>query len=136
MKASGGCLCGAVRYQIDAEPIFSGHCHCIDCQKVTGTGHISVVAVPSDGLKVTGETTTYAVTADSGHPYIRHFCPKCGSVVFGEPTSMPGVNTVPAGTLDDTTLFVPQMVVYTKSRPAWDRIDSGLPEFEAMPPRE
>ena len=117
MKASGGCLCGAVRYQIDGDPIFSGHCHCIDCQKVTG------------------ETTTYAVTADSGQPYIRHFCPKCGSVVFGEPTSMAGVNTVPAGTLDDTSLFVPEMVVYTKSRPAWDHIDSGLPEFETMPPR-
>ncbi len=134
MKATGGCLCGAVRYEIDGEPIFSGHCHCVDCQKVTGTGHISVVAVPSSALKVTGETTSYAVTADSGQPYIRHFCPKCGSVVYGAPTSMPGVNTVPAGTLDDTTLFVPQMVVYTKSRPAWDKIDSGLPEFETMPP--
>ncbi len=135
MKATGGCLCGAVRYEIDGETIFQGHCHCVDCQKVTGTGHISVVAVPSSALKVTGETTSFAVTADSGQPYIRHFCPKCGSVVYGEPTAMQGVNTVPAGTLDDTSLFVPEMVVYTKSRPAWDRIDSGLPEFEAMPPR-
>ena len=135
MKATGGCLCGAVRYEIDGDTIFQGHCHCVDCQKVTGTGHISVVAVLSSALKVTGETTSFAVTADSGQPYIRHFCPRCGSVVYGEPTAMQGVNTVPAGTLDDTSLFVPEMVVYTKSRPAWDRIDSGLPEFEAMPPR-
>jgi hypothetical protein len=84
-------------------------------------------------VKVTGKTTSFAVTADSGQPYTRHFCPTCGSVVYGEPASMPGVRTVTAGTLDDTSLFEPQMVVYTKSRPHWDRIDSGLPEFEGMP---
>jgi hypothetical protein len=46
---------------------------------------------------------------------------------------MPGVRTVTAGTLDDTSVFEPQMVVYTKARPTWDIIDSGLPEFEGMP---
>ncbi len=135
MKASGGCLCGAVRYQIEGDPIFAGHCHCTDCQKVTGTGHVSVVAVPSDAVKVTGPVSAFAVIADSGQPYTRHFCPKCGSFIYGEPASMPGVRTVTAGTFDDTSLFEPQMVVYAKDRPAWDRIDSGLPEFETMPPR-
>jgi hypothetical protein len=135
MKASGGCLCGAVRYEIDGEPIFSGHCHCVDCQKVTGTGHVSVVAVPADAVKVTGKLSSYAVTADSGQPYTRFFCSNCGSFIYGEPSAMPGVRTVTAGTLDDTSVFEPQMVIYTKSRPAWDVIDSGLPEFESMPPR-
>ena len=118
MKASGGCLCGAVRYELDGEPIFQGHCHCVDCQKVTG------------------KLSSYAVMADSGQPYTRFFCSNCGSFIYGEPASMPGVRTVTAGTLDDTSVFEPQMIVYTKARPAWDRIDSGLPEFEAMPPRE
>ena len=136
MKASGGCLCGAVRYELDGEPIFQGHCHCVDCQKVTGTGHVSVVALPADAVKVTGKLSSYAVMADSGQPYTRFFCSNCGSFIYGEPASMPGVRTVTAGTLDDTSVFEPQMVVYTKARPAWDRIDSGLPEFEAMPPRE
>ena len=133
MKASGGCLCGAVRYELNGEPIFQGHCHCVDCQKVTGTGHVSVVALPADAVKVTGEVTAFAVMADSGQPYVRHFCPKCGSLIYGEPGSMPGVRTVTAGTLDDTSTFEPQMVIYTKSRPDWDRIDSGLPEFAGMP---
>ncbi|HEY5410575.1 MAG TPA: GFA family protein [Caulobacteraceae bacterium] len=133
MKASGGCLCGAVRYELDGEPIFQGHCHCVDCQKATGTGHISVVALPADAVKVTGKVSAFAVMAESGQPYTRHFCPTCGSLVYGEPASMPGVRTVPAGTLDDVTVFEPQMVIYTRSRPSWDRIDSGLPEFEGMP---
>ncbi len=133
MKASGGCLCGAVRYEIDGEPIFSGHCHCTDCQKATGTGHVSVMAFPASAVKVTGETRGYAVTAESGQPYTRNFCPTCGSLIFGEPAAMPGVMTVTAGTLDDTSLYQPQTVIYTRSRPAWDVIDSGLPEFEGMP---
>jgi hypothetical protein len=133
MKATGGCLCGAVRYEIDGEPVFAGHCHCKDCQKSTGTGHVSVVAVPSNAVKITGQTKAYSVTADSGQPYTRNFCPVCGSLIFGLPAAMPGVSTVTAGTLDDPTAFQPQMVIYTKSRPSWDRIDSGLPEFETMP---
>ena len=133
MKASGGCLCGAVRYELDGEPIFQGHCHCTDCQKATGTGHVSVVALPADAVKVTGKVTAYAVTAESGLPYTRHFCSTCGSLIYGEPAAMPGVRTVTAGTLDDVTAFEPQMVIYTRSRPSWDRIDSGLPEFEGMP---
>ena len=135
MKASGGCLCGAVHYELDGEPIFQGHCHCVDCQKVTGTGHVSVVALPADAVKVSGQLSSFAVTAESGQPYTRFFCPNCGSFIYGEPASMPGVRTVTAGTFDDTSAFQPQMVIYTRNRPDWDRIDSGLPEFEGMPPR-
>ena len=135
MKATGGCLCGAVRYEIEGEPIFAGHCHCRDCQKATGTGHVSVVGLPVSAVKITGDTKAYAVTGDSGMPFTRHFCPSCGSLIYGEPAVMPGVINVTAGTLDDTSLYQPQAVIYTKDRPAWDRIDSGLPEFEAMPSR-
>jgi hypothetical protein len=133
MKATGGCLCGAVRYELDGDPIFAGHCHCRDCQKSTGTGHVSVVALPSSAVKMSGKTTAYSVTADSGQVYTRHFCPTCGSLVYGEPAAMPGVMTITAGTLDDSSVFQPQTVIFTRSRPAWDRLDSGLPEFEAMP---
>ena len=133
MKASGGCLCGEVRYELEGEPIFQGHCHCVDCQKATGTGHVSVLALPADCVRVTGKTSSYAVVADSGQPYTRYRCAKCGSLVYGEPAAMPGVRTVTAGTLDDVSLFRPEVVVYVKDRPAWDRIDSGLPEFDGMP---
>ena len=135
MKASGGCLCGAVRYEIDGEPIFAGHCHCTDCQKATGTGHASVTCLPKSAMRITGETRGYRVPGDSGLGYTRQFCPTCGSLVFGEAEGMPGMMMVTAGTLDDPSLYQPQMVIFARSRPAWDRIDSGLPEFQTMPPR-
>ena len=135
MKATGGCLCGAVRYEIDGDPIFAGHCHCSDCQKATGTGHVSVTGLPSTAFKVTGVTKGYTVPGDSGMGYTRNFCPNCGSLVYGQAEGMPGVTNVTAGTLDDVSAFQPQFVIYTRSRPDWDRIDSGLPEFETMPPR-
>jgi hypothetical protein len=133
MKATGGCLCGAVRYELDGEPIFSGHCHCVDCQKATGTGHVSVVALPSPAVKVTGQTKPFTVKGDSGKDYARNFCPNCGSLVFGVADAMPGVTMITAGTLDDPSIFTPQMSIYTRSRHAWDHMP-GVPAFEGMPP--
>ena len=135
MKASGGCLCGAVRYEIDGEPMFMAHCHCRDCQRATGTGHVSVTGLPRAAVKITGETRAYACNGDSGQPLIRNFCPNCGSLIYSEPTIMQGVINVTAGTLDDPSLFHPQAAIYTRSRPDWDRLQGGLAEFEATPPR-
>jgi len=135
MKASGGCLCGAVRYEIDGEPAFSGHCHCTDCQKATGTGHVSVTGLPRAAVRIVGETRGYTSEGESGQPITRHFCPTCGSLLYSAPTAMAGFINITAGTLDDPSVFQPQLVIYTRSRPAWDRIDSGLPEFEGMPQR-
>jgi len=133
MKASGGCLCGAVRYEIDGEPMFAGHCHCRDCQKATGTGHVSITALPRQAVEITGETRGYTVEGESGKSYTRNFCPICGSLVFGEAEAMPGVVTITAGTLDDPSVYAPQMSIFTRSRPAWDHLAGGLPEFETMP---
>jgi hypothetical protein len=135
MKASGGCLCGAVRYEIDGDPIFAGHCHCRDCQKATGTGHVSVTGLPRSAVTITGQTKGYTSKGASGSPITRNFCPNCGSLIYSEPAVMQGVINVTAGSMDDPSLYQPQAVIYTKSRPAWDRIDSGLPEFETMPER-
>ena len=135
MKASGGCLCGAVRYEIDGEPVFSGHCHCRDCQRATGTGHVSVTGLPRAAVKITGELRAYASVGDSGQSLTRNFCPICGSLIFSEPTIMPGMINVTAGTLDDPSLFQPQAAIYVRSRPDWDRLAGGLPEFETLPRR-
>lgn len=134
MKASGGCLCGAVRYEIDGDTIFTGHCHCRDCQKATGTGHVSVMGLPRQAVAITGQTRGFTVIGESGQAYTRNFCPTCGSLVFGEAEGMPGMINVTAGTLDDPSAFEPQLVIFTRSRPAWDHLQGGLPEFEAMPP--
>ena len=68
---TGGCLCGAVRYEIGADPMFAAHCHCRDCQKATGTGHVSVIGAPKAAFKLTGAVKGYAMTGGSGDQITR-----------------------------------------------------------------
>ncbi len=130
---AGGCLCGAVRYEIEGEATMAFHCHCRHCQRASGSGHAPLMAFAKDAVTSTGETKSYAVQADSGQNTIRQFCPNCGSHVFGIPEIVPGIVTIFAGTLDDPNLFVPQMAVYTRSRPIWDQPTGELPAFETFP---
>ena len=77
----GGCQCGAIRYEITAEPMMAGHCQCLDCQHETGGGHASFLAFPADAVKLTGTPRFYEVKADNGNTMRRGFCPTCGSPV-------------------------------------------------------
>jgi len=135
MSLSGTCLCGAVRYEANAEPAFSGHCFCADCQKETGGGHLTIVAVPDAAVKVTGTTATFSKPGASGQIVERTFCPKCGSTLFGRPEVMAGMTMLRAGTLDDPSQIAPSMSVYTSRARAWDPPDSNIPGFQEMPPR-
>jgi hypothetical protein len=131
---TGHCLCGAVSFEITADPVATGHCHCRDCQRASGAGHVSMMAFPADSLKVKGRTVGYRSTADSGASVVREFCPACGSRLFGTSSSMPGLRTVAAGALDDPTIFKPMMTVYASRRQPWDHLAAGIPAFDAMPP--
>ena len=73
---TGGCACGAVRYEISAEPIFMNDCQCRDCQRTSGTGHGSYLTFPSRAqVKVAGEATHWDMVGDSGNVKTRAFCP-------------------------------------------------------------
>ncbi len=135
MNFTGGCLCGAVRYQ-GQEQRGGGHCHCIDCRRTSGTGHGSHMIVPEAGFTVSGELRFFDAPADSGNTVSRGFCPTCGSAIYSRNSAVPGVVFVRASSLDDPEVFRPQMIVYTKRAPSGDRMDPALPAFEAMPPPE
>jgi hypothetical protein len=130
----GGCSCGAIRYEITAEPMMAGQCQCRDCQHETGGGHTSFMGFPADAVKLTGTPRFHEVKADSGNMVRRGFCPICGSPVLGASSGMPDVRTIPAGSLDDPNLFKPQFVVYTMRGHKWDLVDPSLPSFPKMPP--
>lgn len=134
VRYTGGCLCGAVRYEATAEPMVTGHCQCRTCQQLSGAGHASHIAFPADALNITGTLTDYKTTADSGATVTSSFCPTCGSPVFGGTTSMPQMRTVRAASLDDPSVFAPQMVVFAAKAQPWDRVDGTLPSFPGMPP--
>jgi hypothetical protein len=137
MKAifSGACLCGAVRYESSSKPVVAGQCYCEDCRRSSGTAHSSVLGVPEEAFRITGETRAFSKEADSGNTVTRNFCPNCGSFMHATNTGFPGMIFLKAGTLDDPEIFNPQMVVYASRAPSWDKPDGSLPAFPEMPPK-
>lgn len=131
---TGGCACGALRYEIRAEPAFMNHCQCRDCQRVSGTGHGSYLTFPSRAqVTLTGKATHRDIVADSGGVKTHAFCPACGSPVYLTFAAMPDLFTVHAASLDDPARFTPQVVTYAVRGHAWDRLDPALPRFATMP---
>jgi len=131
----GGCACGAIRFTISAEPAFAAHCHCLDCQAMTGAQMSTVAGIPAEGFQLTrGEPSVYDTIGDSGNPVHRNFCGKCSSTLFSSAVAMPGMVFVEAGSLDDASGLQPSMHIYTRSAQPWARIPEDMPTFEAMPP--
>jgi hypothetical protein len=131
---SGGCLCGKVRYEIDAEPITGRVCWCRDCQKFGARGPTVNAAFPSSALKVSGELRDYPSTADSGNKMHRKFCPACGTHLFSEAEVRPHLVYVRVGTLDDPEIGKPSATIWVSSAPSWAAIVPNLPRFEGQPP--
>jgi hypothetical protein len=124
---TGGCACGAVRYTVTAEPGFSFHCQCRQCQRASGGGHASLFIVPKAAAAVAGEVRFHDQTADDGATVSRGFCPRCGSPVLGQSSGYPDVLLITAASLDDPARFTPQRVVFSASRQPWDHVDPALP---------
>jgi hypothetical protein len=134
-SAKGQSLCGAVHVVAKAKPLRMAHCHCCrDSQRVSGAGHTSNALFEAAHVEVTGETSSFAVKADSGNTLTRHFCPICGSRVFATNSGRPGMIVLAAGPFDDSSWFKPQAVLYTRSRHEWDTADDAVPSFAAMSP--
>jgi hypothetical protein len=130
---TGGCMCGAIRYQCAAEPLYMGNCHCRDCQQATGTAYAAAILVPCNAVTIAGEVKYYDVTGDSGNMVGRGFCPNCGSRLFSKPP-IPELMGIMAGSLDDPSGFKPQADLYTASAQPWDCMNPELPKFAKFPP--
>ena len=135
MTINGGCLCGAVTYQIEGDPTFVGKCYCTECQKESGTGHLTVVAVPAAAAKVTGVTSAHTMPGGSGMDVTRTFCPDCGTTLYGEPAMMAGTMMFRAGTVNQAEHLVPTMAVYVAEAPPWDQPPAGMTAFPGTPTR-
>jgi hypothetical protein len=134
MAASGGCACGAIRYECSAEPMFSAHCYCRDCQRASGAAMATVIGVPKAAVKILkGEPRYYAVTADSGKQISRGFCADCGSPLFTLLEAMPDAMGIRVASLDDSSGLRPGMSIWMSSAPAWAPIVEHLPKFAKMP---
>jgi hypothetical protein len=134
-QIDGGCLCGQVRYSANADPAFSGVCHCKNCQKQSGTAFSVVIAVPKSALTIRGHLKTYQDHGDSGQPVLRKFCPECGSPILTDVAFMPDLAIIKAGTLDDTSWLDPKMHIFCDSAQGWSPIPASGQQFAKGPPR-
>lgn len=133
-KLTGGCACGAVRYECTAEPVLTAHCHCRDCQRSSGAPMATVSAVPRPAFhQLSGQTATYRYIGDSGNPVVRHFCPVCGSPLFSEVAVLPDLWFIRSVSLDHPERVAPGSHLYCDSAQPWDKPDDALPRFPRMP---
>ncbi len=130
---NGGCLCGAVRFEADGAPVVVAHCHCTDCQKLSGAGHSTSAMYSTDNFRLTGDLWEYQLESHKETKVTRAFCPTCGSSVLGRNSGTPNHVAVSLGVFDDPSDFEPQVTVFTRSKNKWDVMDETLPGFETQP---
>ena len=131
---TGGCLCGAVRYESRAEPITARMCWCRFCQYIAAGNAAVSACFLTARMKISGETRDYQSVADSGNTMHRRFCPTCGVHLFSQAEARPHLIFVRAGTLDDPNMVKPAATIWAAKAPAWACIDASLPAFEGQPP--
>lgn len=126
---TGHCLCGAITFDgvVPTEQVLAVHCHCKDCQRATGSGFATVVAVPEAQLNVHGTVAQYTVSGATGGEVSREFCSNCGSPMFTSAALSPGLRFIKAGVLDDSSWVTPVMACWTERRASWCVIDEALP---------
>ena len=132
-RYTGGCLCGALRYEAQGEPAYAGHCYCEDCRKASGSGFIPFMGFAASAVRFTGRSQTYTCKSASGGDAVRNSCPTCGGLVFGGVVGQDEMHTIYAGSLDDPSVFRPAIAIFTRNRPAWALVPPELTTFEAMP---
>jgi hypothetical protein len=130
---TGGCLCGAIRYEIEGEPLTSRVCWCRLCQYLS-SGNASVNAMyRREQVRITGTPATTEAIADSGNHMVRSFCPGCGTQLFSESRERPHLIVVRVGSLDDPGRIRPVMTIWTSAAPPWAVFDPATEQHPGQP---
>ena len=138
LPQTGGCLCGAVRYEVSLPPMATYTCHCTACQRLSGSAFSSAIVVAAEAFRPSGgETRPFYRTTDSGRTSTRWVCAECGVWICGGPKpgmAEPGTFVfVRAGTLDDTSWLRPTVHFWTRSAQPWVALPDGDVRFETQP---
>jgi hypothetical protein len=126
----GGCSCGSVRYRLTSEPLFTHCCHCLNCQRQTGSAFVINLLIEADRVEVpAGEPRQVDVPRDDGGTQPIFRCPTCQVAVFSR-YGRRDVLFVRAGTLDDPSRVAPDVHIYTRSKLPWVTLPESVPAFE------
>jgi len=129
----GSCLCGGVTYIATAAPVWSGNCHCRECQKLSGAPFVSAFSVPAESFSCLGETKQFHRTAASGNLVTTTLCAKCGGRLYARSAGNPALVNVSAATLRDPASFLPVSNVYLSEAVSWIEPPKARFNFEKMP---
>lgn len=126
---SARCACGALTLSLPGPSPLVVACHCIDCQRRTGSAFGLGAFHPAEAVTVSGPTTTYTRIAASGGRVRNHFCPTCGSTVYWQAESLPGWIGVAVGAMADPGHPAPSRSVFEQSKHGW----VGIADAEHFP---
>jgi hypothetical protein len=126
----GGCSCGAVRYRLTGDPLFVNCCHCLNCQRQTGSAFVINVLIEADRVEIVqGEPQPVDVLSDDGSKQEIVRCPACQIALYSI-YGRPSVYFVRAGTLDEPSSVSPDAHIFTRSKLPWVEIPEAVPSFE------
>ncbi len=121
------CSCGELRLTCEGEPVRVSICHCLECQKRTGSVFGAQARFPRERVTIEGRSAQWTRLGDSGQPATFHFCPVCGSTVYWELTGAPGFVAVAVGTFADPNFPPPRVSVYEERQHPWALAAGQLP---------
>jgi hypothetical protein len=126
----GGCACGAVRYRLTSEPLFVHCCHCLNCQRQTGSAFVINLLIETDRVEtLAGEPHPVDAPRDDGSIQRIFRCPSCEVAVFSE-YGWPELRFVRGGTLDEPSTVTPDVHIFTRSKVPWVALPDATPAFE------
>jgi len=126
----GGCSCGAVRYRLTSAPMFVHCCHCLNCQRQTGSAFVINLLIEADRVELlAAEPKPVDVPRDDGSSQRVYRCPTCQIAVYSE-YGRPEVRFVRAGTLDDPSAITPDVHIFTRSKVPWVELPESAPAVD------
>jgi hypothetical protein len=124
---TASCSCGQLRITCEGEPVRVSICHCLECQKRTGSVFATQARFPRGSVTIEGEATRWTRRGDSGGSATFGFCPTCGSTVYWEPKEMPDIVLVAVGAFADPGFPPPHVSVYDQRQHPWALAAGQLP---------
>jgi len=126
----GGCACGKVRYRLASDPLFVHCCHCLNCQRQTGSAFVINLLIEAERVELlSGDPQPVDAPRDDGSAQRIYRCPTCQVAVFSE-YGRPEVRFVRGGTLDEPSSVSPDVHIYTRSKLPWITLPEAAPAFE------
>ncbi len=127
------CACGALSLTLHEPPQLTALCHCFACQRRTGSPFSANAFYAVDCVEVSGTSTEFIRTAESGRKVRMYFCPTCGSTLYWKAEASPSMVGVAVGSFADPAFPPPALSVFEKSKHEWVQLDETVDHFEGLP---